>query len=591
MLIKVSKHLINAKRFLQQQSEVDHAALESELNITKKEYSRYILLLEKINERVAITRKTNGRSIQDMQERITALDKEYEDLYKRILFPSLVLPAQYRTLVNKLLPILGEIVQGLPTGQTSDSIRHTYNLLFQQQQCNQTEKVKLQESIQKLVTDIKQCEHLQHSHLIAGPNCQHSWIPGYDANIHAMYQQQHEALLHEEQIIYGKIQNITIEMQSYQKILDNYNAYHMCANQYNALPLIWDYIAQHNWLYETPNRIVRFVEQLTQDTFTWDELDILIKDKKELEALLALAIRDGEGNLSTLLDTQSEYETQLGELKATEQNLTAQIEGLKRCRKAIEYIRQATDELKDMLTKRSLLVTAHIESDMQQVLNTEIKKTRIELAMLESEQVYASNKVSIINDLTAELASHTVKQQALNAILQSLSPTDGLIAKSLSGFIDSFLRDMNTIIASVWSYPLTVGIHRDLGNEYELNYRFSIRVNDEYNVSDVSKASSAMKEIIDLAFTLTVMRHLGLTDYPIYLDEFGHSMDKEHRKMAYAAINTLMAASDFSQIFIISHYEDLYRSIRNADLTVLCSNNVNLPDELQANKYTAIKRH
>ena len=86
-----------------------------------------------------------------------------------------------------------------------------------------------------------------------------------------------------------------------------------------------------------------------------------------------------------------------------------------------------------------------------------------------------------------------------------------------------------------------------------------------------------MKEIINLAFKIIAMKYLKLDDYPSYLDEFGRTFDEYHRLTALSIINNLLMQSDFSQIFLISHYADTYMSLTNADVNILCKENVTIP--------------
>ena len=129
----------------------------------------------------------------------------------------------------------------------------------------------------------------------------------------------------------------------------------------------------------------------------------------------------------------------------------------------------------------------------------------------------------------------------------------------------------------------------DAENGVDLDYKFSLQVNNNDPIPDIKMASSAMSEIINLAFTIVAMKYLGLSDAPLLLDELGHSMDSTHRSSIFNVITNLIAQSEFSQIFIVSHFENCYGSITNADITVLCSKNIVLPKGTTFNKHTVIR--
>jgi hypothetical protein len=65
------------------------------------------------------------------------------------------------------------------------------------------------------------------------------------------------------------------------------------------------------------------------------------------------------------------------------------------------------------------------------------------------------------------------------------------------------------------------------------------------------------------------MKYLKITDYPLYLDEFAAKMDANHRKAAFYTISNLLLNSNFSQIYLINHYQDQHGSLKNAQIVDL----------------------
>jgi hypothetical protein len=174
--------------------------------------------------------------------------------------------------------------------------------------------------------------------------------------------------------------------------------------------------------------------------------------------------------------------------------------------------------------------------------------------------------------------------------MTTLSPTDGLIAQGLFQFIDAFVAQMNQFIARVWLYPLTLYPCRPSDADVvELDYKFPLQVGDGPPVADVQRGSSAMQEIVDLAFKVVAMHHLQLGDGVLVLDEFAAKMDDAHRKAAFHVIGQLTAENDFSQLFIISHYHSVYGSLKNAEVTVLCDRHVTLPAHTIFNRHVTMR--
>lgn len=176
-------------------------------------------------------------------------------------------------------------------------------------------------------------------------------------------------------------------------------------------------------------------------------------------------------------------------------------------------------------------------------------------------------------------------------MIKELSPTEGLIAKGLTGFINHFVLQMNSFIKQVWLYPLEIiPIALKEDDELDLDYKFSVRVNDndQSSIPDINKGSTSVRDIIDLAFKIISMRYLNIQNYPLYLDELGASFDKSHREAISKLIHDLVLSSDYSQVYIVSHYSETYGSFKNTDITVLCNENIDIPKDCVFNRNVII---
>lgn len=220
-------------------------------------------------------------------------------------------------------------------------------------------------------------------------------------------------------------------------------------------------------------------------------------------------------------------------------------------------------------------------------INKEITTLRNNITVLENKIQANSNISAIIKDMETQLSELKESKIVLEAMVKGLSPTEGLIGESISNSMHSLIDTMNSIIARIWSYPLEVQSCILDPEEIDLSYKFPVKVENGF-VSDISKTSSSMQEIINLSFRIAVMNKLGLTPYPLYLDEFGSSFDSVHRETAYRAIiDDLLSSTEFSQIFMVSHFIGDYGSIYHADMNVIGSTNIELPNH---DNYTSMLR-
>jgi hypothetical protein len=65
-------------------------------------------------------------------------------------------------------------------------------------------------------------------------------------------------------------------------------------------------------------------------------------------------------------------------------------------------------------------------------------------------------------------------------------------------------------------------------------------------------------------------------------------MDPAHRKAAYDAIDKLIESEEYSQIFLVSHYQEGYGALTDSEILVLCDSNVRMPQGLPFNKHVTM---
>ena len=184
------------------------------------------------------------------------------------------------------------------------------------------------------------------------------------------------------------------------------------------------------------------------------------------------------------------------------------------------------------------------------------------------------------NEYSSEIEEYTKKIKLFSIIEKNLSPSTGIIADQMMGFITNFTQQMDNILSLVWEYNLNINpCNYTDGN---LNYNFPLTVNDEV-VKDISVGSKSIKAIIDLAFTVVVRQYLNLNDYPMFFDEPGDGFDKIHYDKLFEYIKSLLVNMQTNQMFIINHDFNFYSGLANKDTVVLDSRNIVVPDEYNEN--------
>lgn len=256
-----------------------------------------------------------------------------------------------------------------------------------------------------------------------------------------------------------------------------------------------------------------------------------IEDLSKENIRLSKEISNLTNNISNIVNLEDKYKILKSKLLSTKNYISNDIDKLRN-----KYLGMLVTDLKEELIN---IDNSILENDM---LLSKIKTNR------------------------DKIEDYKTREKVLSIVLKKLSPNEGLIARSINSFITLIIQEMNMVISNIWSYDLEI-LPCDI-LEDELDYKFKVKVNREDIMDDISKTSSGMREIIDLAFRIVFSKYYFHLDIPLYLDEFGATFDKVHRNSAYNTIDKILS-SEYDQIFIICHYESLYGSFQNADFNVL----------------------
>ncbi len=228
----------------------------------------------------------------------------------------------------------------------------------------------------------------------------------------------------------------------------------------------------------------------------------------------------------------------------------------------------------------------NLNSIINRALNSIITNSKIELVKIEN----TLQNESLVNDrknqILIDIRDLKERKNVLDIMIDHLSPTNGLIAKSIQSFLVPFTKDINRIVSKIWTYDLELKPFKVDGNR-ELDYKFPLMVGGKIR-EDVKDGSRSIQEVIDLAFKIVSMEKLGLGEYPLFLDEFGSSFDHTHRNQAFNVLGYL-EKSNFGQVFMVSHFENFYGSFEDGDVVVLSEDNILLSEIKKYNEVIKIK--
>lgn len=190
------------------------------------------------------------------------------------------------------------------------------------------------------------------------------------------------------------------------------------------------------------------------------------------------------------------------------------------------------------------------------------------------------------DEIKIQIGKIDARRKKLELVEKALSPKDGIPHKYNVSFINSLIERMNYYIDLVFSYPFEVV---PVDPHDPLDYKFQAQAGDVI-IPDISLCSDAQAEMMNLAFMLSVIHHLNLSDYPISLDEIGKGFDHYHKQNLLTLFTEVIEHDLVSQIFIINHHSAIWSGLSNSDILVLSDKNIMTPTDynnhVEITKYT-----
>lgn len=437
---------------------------------------------------------------------------------------------------------------------------------------------------------LEHLESLASSQEINCPKCEHRFITGYDKAAHeraikAVAETNEKRLAIEEEL-----KHLEMELEFLTAYRESYRTYVQISRSTPVLQWLWDLVASADLLDTAPNRILVNLQNIYSDTLVVRRADFLKEEIGAIKRRIELAeyaksemfkaakqrCEALSNEISSVLATKRMHEGRLQTALADKRDLLAMEELRKKIQQNVDSIDTCNEQLIDALKN--------------DIIDTALSKLHSEIGEISARINSADLQIGIVTDLHSQINELELNEKAYKAIAATLSPVDGLIAEGMLGFIRHYVDLMNAMIARVWTYPMQVQDCSMDDDSVELNYKFPVLMDGmDDPVPDVSKGSSAMIEIVNLAFRIVASQCLGLDKGPLALDEFGKTFDDAHRESAIHVVQQLMEQLSYSQLFMISHYQATYGAFYNAQITVVDKRNITVPAGRKYNQHTIIE--
>lgn len=574
--------------------DIDLFLIETQVSIrsSTEKIARLCETIDKEQLTIDAIQKANIDSFDNIDKNIDSYQQELLRL-KGLVKLNLVFEDNKQSL-NALLAVLPNLTDTFLQMEVNEDRSYSssnYNLLLEKHkelvyQIDEKDKMLIE-----LIARKRELEHYKQHNKLECPECKHSWYKDYDETSY------NKALLGIENVstFLEKLKKVLTELntrlESTRIYLELSRVYLNISRSWEILNPLWGYLVNTEAIFKSPRIVPTILEDLKTDLDIYIQMDNIKSKLDECLTLKNMLSKNQDMDITKLTTgllilNKDLYQTNLL-LQRSKNNLIK----FNTYKQAITKINEFKLELESLLLTREDKTTSLLDAIKRDALNETIQAMQLELTKKEQVISKISIQKALVSNLNLQVTELTNKLEVLKIMVKELSPTEGLIAKGLTGFINHFVFQMNSFIRQVWLYPLEIiPIMPGDNDDVDLDYKFMVNVNDSNEIPDVGKGSSAIKEITDLAFRVVSMAYLNMLDNPIYIDELGASFDKAHRDTVNQLIRNITTFNNFSQVFLISHYEEVYGSFKNTDITVLCSNNVVLPKDSGFNKHVVITK-
>ena len=562
--------------------EFDIRSMEQAIRTTEEVIQTKVRDFDMLEKSHAIMVKAGGAGLKELEDRVKPIVSQQIAIRAAqqigIVFQD---PEAVISIIDTVDPILYDLLSNLPENKDRKYSRLSLDKEVEFQNKKNDEKKKLEIDYARFHGQKLHLEHHKKEGVVECPNCTHKWIRGYDED---HYQRTLKALEDLEQKIEAVVKEIRSSEERVTFINDyarKYREYLRVVETTKILAPFWEIIESQSKITDAPRDILNMLGLLRTDLGRELEFQALAKEIADINELAKSMQQSEASNLEELTKKMTVSQEELSALTQQLNKLKYDLLQYQAYRAQLKTCFAYNEEIKKLSRTVSDLQDTKIEILRNNGINYCIRELQLTLATKEKLLSESNVQKGIVNDLKEQILKLEDDEEALKLLINNLSPTDGLIAEGLFGFIRSFVKQMNTIIKKTWSYPLEVvacGMNEDGG--VELDYRFPLIVQTKDNVMpDVSKGSSGMKEVVDLSFKIVAMKYLGLSRAPIYLDEWGKTLDVQHKKSSVEALKSLMEQQSFSQLFMISHDFLQYGALSNMEVCVLDATNVVTPPE------------
>lgn len=554
--------------------------------------TEYYKDFEKINEVYQLLEKTHTHNIFTIDAKLRKLiEEENVQIASRSYdYPLQQDPKHAQEALEGVIERLDQLLPTLPPNPDKIFSRASLEVL-------ETKKIDLQDKIQICQRSIDDKRGIvQHFSMLKDqestecPNCKHKWIRGYDEHKN----QAVKSALEAETV---NLTNLTAELDVVNKKIEELHEYFRVYREYVSLtknwPVLdplWDHLAKLELVISSPMQVTQIANNYKRDLIIETQVLEIRKEIEELRQNVSMSEKTLGMDFEKTKERKNDLEESIQLNQQKQSKAQSELTRLNNWVSNITTVESIYASLENLIREFETAEEHALETIRRETYNDLLRTVQSGLARKENVLRESESQIRIIEDIQKNINEMENHERLLKLAVKELSPTEGIIAEGLLGFMKLFVKQMNDIIKRIWTYPLNIQpCAVEEGQKLDLNYKFPFKIDTVVDsIEDISFGSTAQKEVIDLAFRINGLKALHLKEFPLYLDEFGHSMDPTHKAATIHLVNSIMEQEAFTQLFMISHDLLQYGALTNTEILVLCDENVTIPNNCVYNRHVKI---
>lgn len=417
-------------------------------------------------------------------------------------------------------------------------------------------------------------EHYNHVDDVDCPQCKNRFKPGMDSNLARTYEDKLQRNKTREAEIHKELESINQTLQTYDELVGVVRRYREVVVQHPLHSDLWRTMESQKLHYSAPMELMMQLGEHSRRLGAMIRYRRLSNDLLKQKTILA-SLEGDTGHLldlaekleCELFDMREQWHQQVATVKAMDNDLAVYAE----CCKEVESFNKSMEEYVKLATELHETTAFEYMVDVRKQVNTRI-------ATLHALQTRHKALTDRINSLNAQIDEAKEKFEVYKLLDKATSPTEGIAAEAIKGFMDTFLELMNSHIARVWSYDMHLAAAPDKGQNFTCQFPMYVAGNPRPS-ADFKHGSTGQVSMVDFAFKLVVFKLEGMDNMPLLADEFGKDFDDEHRERLVGYIQELIEDKEFCQLFMVSHYSSVYSAFKHAEFVVIDGRNITVPAE------------